>query len=67
MEVINENNSSNPNFNKYDIIIDITSIKFLDKMGWKIIYTGEKEKQKKIKDLIYSNEKKNYYFNFRSF
>ena len=58
MEVINEINSSNPNFNKYDIIIDITSIRFLDKIGWKIIYTGEKEKQKKIKDLIYSNEKK---------
>ena len=34
-------------FAKYDIIIDINSIRNLNKSGWKIIYSGNKDKLKK--------------------
>jgi hypothetical protein len=33
---------------KYDIIIDIKSIKDLNKTGWNIIYSGDKETQRKM-------------------
>jgi len=32
----------------YDIIIDINSIKNLNSLGWNIIYSGDKKKQRKI-------------------
>ena len=39
---------SEDKYAKYDIIIDINSIRTLNKSGWKIIYSGDKSKLKKI-------------------
>ena len=41
---------------KYDIIIDINSIRFLQNKGWKIIYTNT-EKENDLKDLLNSSKK----------
>jgi translation initiation factor 2 gamma subunit (eIF-2gamma) len=41
---------------KYDIIIDINSIRFLQDKGWKIIYTNT-EKENDLKDLLNSSKK----------
>jgi len=40
---------------KYDIIIDINSIRFLKSKGWKIYYL--KEKEKKTKEILKSSKK----------
>lgn len=41
---------------KYDVIIDINSIRFLQQKGWKIIYTS-KEKENNFKEMLKSSNK----------
>ena len=39
-------NEAKKDFEPYDVVIDVSSIKNLHDPGWKIIYTGEKEEKK---------------------
>ena len=57
MEKEEENN------NEYDIVIDIDSIRSLNKKGWKIEYIKDKNKLKSIIE----EKKKSYSINFRKF
>ena len=47
----------NDSYKNYDIIIDITSIRFLKEKGWKIIFTGDQSNQSKIKENIIKTTK----------
>lgn len=47
----------NDSYKNYDIIIDITSIRFLKEKGWKIIFTGDQSNQNKIKENIIKTTK----------
>ena len=47
----------NENIKNYDIIIDITSIRFLKDKGWDIIFTGNKERKEALKQIIKSTKK----------
>ena len=49
--------------NEYDIVIDIDSIRSLNKKGWKIEYIKDKNKLKSIIE----EKKKSYSINFRKF
>ena len=48
-------NEKNKYDDKYDIIIDANSIRYLNKEGWRIIYNGN---EKDIKDFIVNQKKK---------
>ena len=50
-------NYYNENIKNYDIIIDITSIKFLKEKGWNIIFTGDRKRQDALKEIIKSTKK----------
>ena len=49
----NKKNSNSSSYDQYDAIIDINSIRFLNK-GWNIIY---KEKEKNTKEILNSSQK----------
>ena len=54
---MSNDNYHNENIKNYDIIIDITSIKFLKEKGWNIIFTGDETRQDALKQIIKSTSK----------
>ena len=55
LKIPNINNGKN--FDQYDIIVEIDSIKYLKDPGWKIVYNEEHLKKKEIQDIIEKGKK----------
>ena len=45
-------NYKNENINNYDVIIDITSIRFLKDSGWNILFTGNQNRKTELRETI---------------